>query len=70
MVVTYLQISYHISERRACQTVRCAKATYRYRSHRDPHTALQQRMREMAQTRVRYGHGRKSGIRLRSGNGG
>ena len=56
MVVTYLQTSYHVSERRACQTVRCARATYRYRSHRDPRTALRQRMREMAQTRVRYGY--------------
>jgi putative transposase len=56
MVVTYLQTSYHVSERRACRTVRCARATYRYRSHRDPRIALRQRMREMAQTRVRYGY--------------
>jgi putative transposase len=41
--------------RRACRTVRCARATYHYQSHRDPRIALRQRMREMAQTRVRYG---------------
>jgi len=54
--VTYLQTSYHVSERRACRTIRCARATYRYRSDREPRTALRQRIREMAQTRVRYGY--------------
>ena len=52
----YLGTAYPISERRACRTVRCARATYHYRSHRDPRTMLRQRIREMAQTRVRYGY--------------
>lgn len=56
MVVGYLGTAYPIRERRACRTVRCARASYRYRSHRDPRTALRQRMREMAQARVRYGY--------------
>jgi Transposase and inactivated derivatives len=56
VVVSYLGTAYPISERRACRIVRCARASYRYRSHRDPRTALRQRMREMAQTRVRYGY--------------
>jgi len=55
-VVRYLCTAYAVSERRACRTVRCARATYYYRSHRDPRTALRQRLREMAQTRVRYGY--------------
>jgi len=55
-VVTYLQTSYHVSERRACRTVRCARAMYRYRSHRNPRTALRQRIRELALARVRYGY--------------
>ena len=55
-VVSYLGTAYPISERRACRTVRCARATYRYQSHRDPRTALRQRIRELAQTRVRYGY--------------
>jgi len=55
-VVTYLQRSYHVSERRACRTTRCARATYRYRSHQDPRTALRQRIKEIAQARVRYGY--------------
>ncbi len=56
VVVSYLGAAYPISERRACRTVCCARATYYYRSHRDPRTMLRQRIREMAQTRVRYGY--------------
>ena len=52
----YLGTAYPISERRACRTVRCARATYRYRSYRDPRTALRQRIHELAQSRVRYGY--------------
>ena len=55
-MVAYLCTAYAVSERRTCRTVRCARATYHYRSHRDPRTALRQRTREMAQTRVRYGY--------------
>jgi len=54
-VVSYLGAAYPISQRRACRTVRCARATDRYQRHRDPRTALRQRIRELAQTRVRYG---------------
>ena len=53
--VGYLRRTYQICERRACRIIRCARATYYYRSHRDPRTALRQRLREMAQARVRYG---------------
>lgn len=56
VVVGYLCGAYPISERRACRTVRGARATYHYPSHRDPRTALRQRIREMAQARVRYGY--------------
>lgn len=56
VVVGYLCVAYPISERRACRTVRGARATYHYPSHRDPRTALRQRIREMAQARVRYGY--------------
>lgn len=55
-MVGYRRRTYPISERRACRIIRCARATYDYRSHRDPRTALRQRLRERAQTRVRYGY--------------
>lgn len=55
-MVGYVRRTYPISERRACRITRCARATYYYRSHPDPRTALRQRLREMAQPRVRYGY--------------
>jgi len=55
-VVAYLCAAYAVSERCACRTVRCARATDYYRSHRDPRTVLRQRLRAMAQTRIRYGY--------------
>ena len=33
-----------------------SRRTYRYRSHKDPRTALRMRIREIAQARVRYGY--------------
>jgi putative transposase len=35
---------------------RLNRGTYRYRSHKDPRTALRMRIREIAQARVRYGY--------------
>src|ERR1700684_1429596 len=48
--------SYLVSERRACRVLRLARATYRYQSCLDPRTELRMRMREIAQSRVRYGY--------------
>jgi putative transposase len=36
------------SERHACRTVRCARASDRSRGHRTPRTELRQQIREMA----------------------
>src|SRR5271167_4575434 len=55
-VVDYLHGSYRVSERRACRVARLNRGTFRYRSHKDPRTALRMRIREIAQTRVRYGY--------------
>ncbi len=52
----YLRECSKVSERRACRTTGCAKSTARYRSCRDPKTALRQRMREIALARVRDGY--------------
>jgi len=43
---------YGISERRACGVARMAGSTRRYRSSKDPQTALRLRIREMAQART------------------
>lgn len=55
-MVTYLCQHYGVSERRSCRTLRFNRATQRYQSHRDPRTALRQRLRDLSQTRVRYGY--------------
>jgi putative transposase len=54
--VAYLHERYRVSERRACGVARMNRATFRYRSHRDPRTELRMRIREIAQVRVRYGY--------------
>ena len=49
---------YEVSERRATRAARFCLSSIRYQSRRDPLTALRQRMRELAQTRVRFGYRR------------
>ena len=49
---------YGVSERRAARAARFWRSSLRYASRRDPLTALRQRMRELAQTRVRFGYRR------------
>ena len=55
-VVSYLSATYRVSERRACRVARVPVSTFRYVSMREPRTALRVRIREIAQTRVRYGY--------------
>ena len=51
----YLQSHYWVSERRACELSRVSRTTYRYQRKRTPQDALKQRIKELAQTRIRYG---------------
>ena len=51
----YLMCRYTVSARRACLVVRATRSSVYCRSRKDPLTALRQRMRELAQTRVRFG---------------
>lgn len=55
-IVDYLKSTYGVAERRACRLVALSRSVYQYRSHRDPQTAVRQRMCEIAATRVRYGY--------------
>ena len=57
-VVRYLTQRYSVTTRRACRCVRLYRSLYYYQSRRDPLTALRQRMRELAQARVRFGYRR------------
>lgn len=66
-VVRYLTGRYEVSERRACRVARCCRSSLSYASRRDPLTALRQRLRELAQTRVRFGYRRLRVLLQREG---
>jgi putative transposase len=55
-MVYYLCGAYPVSQRRACRTVLVSRSTVRYQGRCEPRTALRQRIREIAQARVRYGY--------------
>ena len=57
-VVRYVTSCHGYSESRACALTRQHRATQRKPSRRDPRTALRLRMREITQTRIRYGYRR------------
>ena len=63
----YLTERYTISQRRACRVVQATRALLYYRSRKDPLTALRQRVRELAQTRGRFGYRRLRVLLLREG---
>jgi putative transposase len=47
-----------VSIRRACAVLQTRRSTYHYKSRRDDQADLKQRIREIAETRVRYGYRR------------
>ena len=63
----YLVGRYAVSTRRACGVIKATRSSAYYRSRKDPLTALRQRMRELAQTRVRFGYRRLRVLLLREG---
>jgi putative transposase len=56
--VQYLIHRYGVGARRACGCVRLHRSAWYYRSYRDPQTALRQRIRDLARSRVRFGYRR------------
>jgi putative transposase len=66
-VVGYLCGAYRVSERHASEVVLLPRATHRYQSIRAPLTALRLRMRELVQTRIRYGYRKIRVLLIRQG---
>jgi hypothetical protein len=63
----YLVGRYDVSTRRACRVITTTRSSTYYTSRKDPLTALRQRMRELAQTRVRFGYRRLRVLLQREG---
>ena len=65
--VAYMTSHHRVSKRRACRLIEHCRSTHYYRSVRDPKLALRQRIREIAQVRVRYGYRRIPALLRREG---
>lgn len=52
----HLKTSYRVSERHVCEVLEIGRTTYRYEGRKEQWIELRMRMREIAQTRVRYGY--------------
>jgi putative transposase len=63
----YLTGRYEVSTGRVCGVIRTTRSSVYYVSRKDPLTGLRQRMRELAQTRVRFGYRRLLVLMRREG---
>lgn len=59
--------TWKVSIRRACSVLRTETSTYHYKGKRRPQAALVKRIREIAETRVRYGYRRVHVLLRREG---
>ena len=57
-LVRHLETAYAVSERRAYSASGFGRASHRYASRRDPSVPLRLRLKELAESRVRYGYRR------------
>lgn len=57
--LAYVVGHYCISQRRACKLVKMSRSTLYYLPVRDARPELRRRMKELAQTRIRYGYSGK-----------
>ena len=62
-----MQVSYQVSERRACKTLAIPRSVVRYVSVRPKQDALRKRLRELAEVRVAYGYRRLHVLLRREG---
>lgn len=66
-MVTFLQVGFKIGERRACRALGVHRSIIRYRSRKDPQTALRLRLKDLAGVRVRWGYRRLHVLLQREG---
>ena len=63
----YLQASYQVSERKACDAMGFARSSHRYKSTADRQEFLRIRLRDLAAVRVNYGYRRLHVLLAREG---
>ncbi len=68
-MANYLMGRYGVGNRKACRCVLLHRSMYYYQSRKDPLTALRQRVRELAHTRLRFGYRRLYVLVRREGTG-
>ncbi len=66
-VVDYIVSHHAVPMRRACRLIQQHRSVQLYQSVKDPRDEIRQRMREIAQTRVRYGYRRIQVLLKREG---
>ena len=66
-MIDFVRTCFRISVRRACRAVPACRATYHYRSVRADQAVLRKRIREIAETRARYGYRRVHIVLRREG---
>lgn len=67
MVVAYIIDHYGLKLARACRLIKQVRSTQYLSSRKDPKLALRQRLRELAQVRVRWGYRRLHVLLKREG---
>lgn len=66
-VVTGMCVDWGLSIRKACGAIRFDTSTYHYKSRRTDQAAVERRIKEIAETRVRYGYRRVHVLLRREG---
>jgi putative transposase len=56
--VDQVRATWRVSIRRACQVLKAERSSYHYKGKRRPQAVLMKRIKEIAETRVRYGYRR------------
>jgi HTH-like domain len=66
-MIDFVRDAYAVSIRRACRAIPACRASYHYRSRRPEQAPLRKRIREIAETRMRYGYRRITVLLRREG---
>lgn len=66
-MIDFVKTAFQVSIRRACRALPAPRSTYHYSSIRPPQEVLRKRIRELAETHVRYGYRRIHVLLCRDG---